>query len=74
MVDMHIECEEETLMKVDDELTQVWREEYGLPGSDDIQEAIDDLKEQTAKLSVKRSRGASTADMGHAKKKDARRN
>ena len=52
VVDMHITKAEETSMGVDEEYTEEWRDDYGIPGSDDIQEREEEIK--AAKSSAER--------------------
>lgn len=66
MVDMHVSRAEERAMKVEDEMTEVWRGEYDVPGSDDVQGAVEELERDrtTNSCAQKRSRAASTVQNG----------
>lgn len=57
MIDMHISKAEESAMGVGEESTDLWRDEYQVPDSDDIQEAKDGL---SARAVQKRARAQST--------------
>ena len=76
VVDMHITKAEETSMGVDEEYTEEWRDDYGIPGSDDIQEREEEIK--TTKSSAerggkRRQRAPSTMEAESSSRKATKR-
>ncbi|TFY57754.1 hypothetical protein EVJ58_g6829 [Rhodofomes roseus] len=71
-IDMHISIEEESLMRVAKDVTEDWRKQHAIPGSDEIEEYREELKASQTK-GKKRLRSQSTAVVERGGPKPRRR-
>ncbi|KAH9922493.1 uncharacterized protein B0H18DRAFT_879325 [Fomitopsis serialis] len=72
-VDMHISLEEETLMKVDRDVTEGWRIKHEIPGSDDIEQYSKEIEGSQDKKGKKRMRSQSNVVVERGTKSTRRR-